>query len=174
MFQAPEGKPQMNESKGAVASPINRDIWYHSCLRCSRGSWSSRRGPIPSASCSGGGRRDIPALPAKSTCAVGGVFSLKLRGPDGTVYPCTGVFREVVRPEKIVYTGPSEKNHPCGAGLPPNAIVTVNFVEHDRKTTLTIHTRLESASDRDAAVDAGFVPGWASTLDRLADFLPTA
>ena len=66
------------------------------------------------------------------------------------------------------------ENHPCGAGLPPNAIVTVSFVEHDRKTTLSIHTRLKSAADHDAAVDAGFVPGWASSLDRLAELLPTA
>ena len=64
-----------------------------------------------------------------------------------------------------------ETEHPCGAGLPPNAIVTVTFVEQDGKTTLTIHTQLQSAADRDAAVDAGFVPGWESTLERLAEVL---
>ena len=39
------------------------------------------------------------------------------------------------------------------------------------KTTLTIHTKLQSAADRDATVNAGFVPGWNSTLERLAEFL---
>ncbi len=42
------------------------------------------------------------------------------------------------------------------------------------KSAVTIHTRLETAAERDAVADAGFVPGWASTLDRLAELLPTA
>jgi uncharacterized protein YndB with AHSA1/START domain len=105
---------------------------------------------------------------------VGGAFGLQMRGPDGAVYPCRGVFRDVVEPEKIVYAAVLEEGHPCGAGLPPRAIVTITFAEHDRKTTLTIHTRLESAADHDAAVNAGFVPGWESSLQRLAEVLAAA
>ncbi len=102
---------------------------------------------------------------------VGGIFRLQMRGPDGAVYPCAAVFREVVKPERIVYTGPSEETHACGAGLPPHATVTVTFAEHEGKTTLKIHTLLRSAADRDAAAIAGFVPGWNSTLERLAQLL---
>jgi uncharacterized protein YndB with AHSA1/START domain len=104
----------------------------------------------------------------------GGGFRLVMRGPDGSVYPCKGVFREGVEPERIVYAGPSAETHPCGAGLPPRAIVTVTFAEHDGKTTLMIHTRWESPADHDAAANAGFIEGWNSCLEHLAELLENA
>jgi uncharacterized protein YndB with AHSA1/START domain len=101
----------------------------------------------------------------------GGVFRLQMRGPDGAMYPCEGVYREVVAPERVVYVGSPEAVG-CGAGLPPNAVVTVTFTEHAGKTTVTIHTRLLSVADRDAAVAGGFIPGWTDSLARLAEYLP--
>jgi uncharacterized protein YndB with AHSA1/START domain len=101
---------------------------------------------------------------------VGGSFRLWMRGPDGTMYPCEGVFREVVVPERIVYAGPA-RGDACGAGLPPNAVVTVTFDEDDGETTMTIHTRLQSAADREAAVKMGFRAGWTDSFDRLAEYL---
>ena len=105
---------------------------------------------------------------------VGGVFRVHMRGPDGVTYPCKGVYREVREPERIVYAGEAEEGSVgCGAGLPPRALVTVTFAERDGKTTVTIHTRLQSAADREAAVQTGFNTGWASSLDRLAEHLQT-
>jgi uncharacterized protein YndB with AHSA1/START domain len=101
----------------------------------------------------------------------GGAFRIDMRGPDGGIYPCTGVYREVVDPERIVYIGEPDGGHGCGGGLPPRALVTISFAGHDGKTTLTINTRFEAAADRDAAVKRGFKSGWASSLDRLADLL---
>jgi uncharacterized protein YndB with AHSA1/START domain len=160
----------MDVSENAVTSPIDREILITRVFDAPRelvfAAWTD-----PQRVELWWGPRGYSSFDCEIDLRVGGVFSLKMRGPDGNVYPCTGIFREVVKPERIVYTGPSEKNHPCGAGLPPNAIVTVDFVEHDRKTTLTIHTRLESVVDLDAAVDAGFVPGWDSSLERLTELL---
>ncbi|MGH6819472.1 MAG: SRPBCC domain-containing protein [Methylocella sp.] len=101
----------------------------------------------------------------------GGTFRLEMRGPDGATYPCEGLYREVITPERIVYSGGPDCGHPCGGGLPPRALVTITFAGHDGKTTLTINTRFESIADRDAAVKMGFNTGWASSLDRLADLL---
>ncbi|MDQ6703768.1 MAG: SRPBCC domain-containing protein [Pseudomonadota bacterium] len=101
----------------------------------------------------------------------GGTFRLEMRGPDGATYPCEGLYREVIAPERIVYSGGPDCGHPCGGGLPPRALVTISFAGHDGKTTLTIDTRFEAAADRDAAVKMGFNTGWASCLDRLADLL---
>ena len=101
----------------------------------------------------------------------GGAFHIDMRGPDGAIYPCKGVYREVVEPERIVYIGEPDGGHGCGGGLPPRALVTITFAGHDGKTTLTINTRFEAAADRDAAVKMGFNMGWASSLDRLADLL---
>lgn len=106
---------------------------------------------------------------------IGGVFRVHMLGPDGITYPCRGVFREVTEPERIVYAGEAEEGTVgCGAGLPPGAVVTVTFAERDGKTTVTIHTRLQSAADLEAAVQTGFNSGWASSLDRLAEHLQAA
>lgn len=105
---------------------------------------------------------------------VGGAFRLEMRGPDGTEYPCTAIYREIVKPERIVYAGPPEDSPGCGGGLPPRAVVTMTFTEHGGRTTITIHTHLQSMADREAAVQMGFKEGWAASLDRLADHLAKA
>ena len=102
---------------------------------------------------------------------VGGQFRVQMRGPDGAIYPCSGVYREIVPPERIVYAGTADDDNPCGGGLPPRALVTMTFAAVDGKTKLTIHTRLQSAADRDAAIKGGFNSGWADSLDRLQELL---
>jgi len=34
----------------------------------------------------------------------GGAIRIHMRGPDGAVYPMTGVYREIVAPERLVFT----------------------------------------------------------------------
>ncbi|NOU00589.1 MAG: hypothetical protein HOO95_03300, partial [Gallionella sp.] len=97
----------------------------------------------------------------------GGLFALTLCAPDGTSYPCRGMFHEIVEPERIVYDGETAVGHPCGAGLPPNSRVTVTFTEHNRQTTLTLHTRFMSVAQREAATQAGYRQGWEDSLQRL-------
>jgi uncharacterized protein YndB with AHSA1/START domain len=98
---------------------------------------------------------------------VGGKFRVEMRAPDGVVYPCVGIYREIVRPERIVYVSTADQGHPCGGGLPPRAIVTMTFADLGGRTRLTIHTRLQSAADRDAAIAGGFNEGWNDALDKL-------
>lgn len=102
---------------------------------------------------------------------VGGNFSLAMRAPDGNVYPCVGTFREIVELERIVYEGEATEGHPCGAGIPPRATVTVSFAEQDGKTRLTLHTRFASSERKQAAKEARFVVSWEEALDRLAEVL---
>jgi len=53
-----------------------------------------------------------------------------LRGPDGTDYAFSGVYQEIVPPERLVYTDDFE-------GMPGHeALVTLTFDEHDGKTTI--------------------------------------
>lgn len=102
---------------------------------------------------------------------VGGRFHLELCGPDGARYPCDGVYREILAPERIVYEGMADEGHPCGAGLPPYGRVTISFTEHAGMTTLQIHAKLRSVVDREAAVEGGFGVGWGQSLARLARHL---
>jgi uncharacterized protein YndB with AHSA1/START domain len=106
-----------------------------------------------------------------SDLRVGGRFQLEMRAPDGNVYPCIGTFREIRKPERLVYDGEATEGHPCGAGIPPHATVTVSFAEQDGQTRLTLHTRFASAERKQAASDARFVVSWNEALDRLADQL---
>jgi uncharacterized protein YndB with AHSA1/START domain len=99
---------------------------------------------------------------------VGGAFRIEMRGPDGAVYPCTGIYREIVPPERIVLEGTAEDDNPCGGGLPPRSRVTIAFAAQGDKTRLTIHARLQTNADRDAAIAGGFNEGWNDSLDRLA------
>lgn len=103
-----------------------------------------------------------------SDLQVGGHFQLEMRAPDGNIYHCIGTFREIVKPERIVYDGEATEGHPCGAGIPPRAVVTVSFTEQDGKTRLTLHTRFASAERKQAAAAARFVISWEEALERLA------
>ena len=105
----------------------------------------------------------------KSDLRVGGRFRLELRGPDGNVYPCIGTFREIIEHKRIVYEGETEDEHPCGAGIPPRATVTVSFAEQQGKTRLTLHTRFASPARKQAAAEARFVVSWEEALERLAE-----
>jgi uncharacterized protein YndB with AHSA1/START domain len=116
-----------------------------------------------------------PKLTTNSACKVdlrlGGKFRVEMRGPDGANYPCTGVYREIIAPERIVYASTTDDSNPCGAGLPPRSIVTMTFTALGGKTKLTIHTLLQSAADRVAAIEGGFNSGWSESLDKLAAIL---
>ena len=102
----------------------------------------------------------------------GGVWKHVMRGPDGTDYPNKSVFREVVKPERIVYTH--------GGGRPGDRGVT--FVATwtfealgAKQTRVTMRAVFPSAADRDRVVrDYGAIEGGRQTLARLADYLPRA
>jgi uncharacterized protein YndB with AHSA1/START domain len=102
---------------------------------------------------------------------IGGEFRVEMRGPDGAVYPCTGIYREIVPPERIVYAGTGKDDEPCGGGLPPRSLVTMTFEAQGSRTRITIHTKLGSYADREAAIAGGFNQGWNDALDRLTVLL---
>ncbi|HEY5095243.1 MAG TPA: SRPBCC domain-containing protein [Candidatus Eremiobacteraceae bacterium] len=100
----------------------------------------------------------------------GGAIRIHMRGPEGTVYPMTGVFNEVVAPERLVFTStPLDEN-----GDPLFEILnTVVFEEQGEKTRLTLHARVLSATDQAAQYLDGMEEGWTQSLERLAEVLPT-
>lgn len=104
-----------------------------------------------------------------SDLRVGGRFRLEMCAPDGNVYPCVGAYTEIVPGERIVYASEADDSHPCGAGLPPRATVTVTFAERDGKTTLTHHTRFETAARKGAAVKERYLTSWQEAFERLAE-----
>lgn len=106
----------------------------------------------------------------------GGRFHFCMRSPEGKDIWGIGIYREIVEPERIVYTdafadaqgNPVPPSHyGMSPGHPAQTEVTVTFVEHEGRTTLTLrHSIAISVEERD-----GTQQGWNEMLDRLADCL---
>ena len=96
---------------------------------------------------------------------VGGHYRFVLQGPDGTKMGMRGVYREIVPPERTVYTE-SFDDFPGD-----DALVTTTFVEQGGKTTLTATILYASQKVRDAVIQTGMEHGAAESCDKLADLL---
>ncbi len=101
----------------------------------------------------------------------GGAMVIDMRGPDGTVYPMNGAFREVTPPERIVFT--SAPLDEAGNQI-AELLNTVTFTESDGKTTLTLDVRVLMQKPEAAPKIAGMEQGWSQSLDRLVNFVQKA
>jgi uncharacterized protein YndB with AHSA1/START domain len=99
----------------------------------------------------------------------GGSIRVHMRGPDGTVYPMGGVFREIVEPERLVFT--TTALHDASGEPQLETLNTVTFIERNGKTTLTLHTRVIKATPAAAFALAGMEEGWSQSLERLTNLL---
>jgi uncharacterized protein YndB with AHSA1/START domain len=96
----------------------------------------------------------------------GGKWRIVHRGPgDEEDQGFRGEFREIVRPERIVWTFEWE-------GLPGHVSVeTLTLEESDGKTTLTARGVYDNQQDRDGMLQSGMETGAAETYDRLDEYL---
>jgi uncharacterized protein YndB with AHSA1/START domain len=99
---------------------------------------------------------------------VGGRWRFVLRAPDGNEHAFSGVYREIVAPERVVYT---ESYEPLGPGH--EIEVTTTLEENDGRTRLTARLVHKSPADRDAHIRSGMEVGANESHDRLAELLAT-
>jgi uncharacterized protein YndB with AHSA1/START domain len=98
----------------------------------------------------------------------GGAIRIHMRAPDGIVYPMTGTFREIVAPERLVFTAIAEDQ----AGKPLlEAHTTVTFEALGGKTKITVHARAIGIAPIAAQMLAGMEAGWTQSLERLAELM---
>ena len=94
----------------------------------------------------------------------GGALLIVMRAPDGTDYPMGGIFREIVTPERLVFTN-------CALDWDGNVLLdgltTVTFAEQGEKTKLTVQTRATALVPAAAQYLEGMQAGWEQTLDGL-------
>jgi uncharacterized protein YndB with AHSA1/START domain len=113
----------------------------------------------------------------------GGAWRLVMRGPDGSEYPLSGIYREIVKPVRIV-TSVDVSEHPDGwfdmiepgrdrtKGKPRYELGwTVTFEPAAGGTRLSIHNHFPSPALRDAFVKTGMSEGWGGSLDKLSKLL---
>ncbi len=84
---------------------------------------------------------------------------------EGEQYVFSGEFREIVRPERIVWT--FEWDGAPGHG----SVDTLTLEEHDGKTTLTATSMFNTVEYRDGMLKSGMEEGAAETYDRLDEYL---
>ena len=98
----------------------------------------------------------------------GGAIRIHMRGPDGTVYPMTGTYQEIVEPERIVFT--SAALNASGNAM-FEVLTTVTFAEEGGKTKQILRTRVIKSTAEAAPYLAGMEAGWTQSLDRLTAYL---
>jgi uncharacterized protein YndB with AHSA1/START domain len=94
----------------------------------------------------------------------GGAYSFHMRSPEGTDHRKRGVYREIVEPERIVFTFAWEA--PDGQ-LGHQTLITVTFEALGAKTRLTLH---QGVFD-EAANCQSHVIGWTSCLERFGNYM---
>ena len=100
----------------------------------------------------------------------GGVWRHVMHGPDGANYPNQSVFKEIVKPERIVYAHGGKREG--GPGVSFESTWTFEALAADR-TRVSIRMIFPSAVKRDFVVkEFGALEGGRQTLERLGEYLP--
>jgi uncharacterized protein YndB with AHSA1/START domain len=99
---------------------------------------------------------------------VGGAFHYAWSGPEGAAMSLRGVYREVVRPERLVRTESFEFGCDSQAG---EQLATLVLTEEAAKTYLTLTVLYPSKEARDATLASGMEHGVGAGYDRLETIL---
>jgi uncharacterized protein YndB with AHSA1/START domain len=125
------------------------------------------------------GPKDFTCPHSEIDLRVGGKYLFCMRGPVGSDFDKdfwgTGVYREIVPPERLVYTDSFADEHgnvvPAShygmSDMPLEMLVTVTFEDLGGKTRMTLrHEGIPAGPDREGAGQ-----GWSQSFDKLADEL---
>lgn len=107
------------------------------------------------------GPMEVKATDITMDVRQGGAYSITMVKPDGERLVTSGVYREVVIPERLVMTWRWHEDDPADEH---ETLLTLEFNEHDNGTELVLtHAQFASEESRD---NHRF--GWGSILDKLA------
>lgn len=111
----------------------------------------------------------------------GGLFHYCLAGPDSLELWGKFVFREVTKPEKLVFLSSfSDPDggltvHPLSPTWPCELLTTVTFAERDGKTTVTVQWTPHHASAAEIKTfrdgRTSMMQGWTGTFEQLHGYL---
>jgi len=116
------------------------------------------------------GPRGFTAPVCELDARPGGSILIHMRGPDGKVYPMTGVYREILPPERLVFVSSAldETGNPLF-----DVLTTITLAAHGTKTKQTLEARVIQKTAKAAPYLAGMEIGWTQSLDRLTAFVIT-
>jgi|GEM_PF-725285 len=123
------------------------------------------------------GPRGFTSPMARTDARVGGRYLWGMRSPEGQDFYSTGVFREVVEPERLVLTdsfADAEGNvvpaaqYGMPGDWPDESVMTVTFDERDGGTVVTVRSEGIPEEMREPSK-----AGMRESLDKLAEYLET-
>ncbi|KAM3095865.1 SRPBCC domain-containing protein [Phormidesmis sp. 146-12] len=110
------------------------------------------------------GPKDFTTIACQMNVKVGGIYRACIRSPDGNDHWMQGIYREVIAPERLVFTFAWEDEN---SQPKHETLVTVTFVEQNNQTLMTFHQSIfESPESRDSHRS-----GWTECFDRLEVYL---
>ena len=127
------------------------------------------------------GPKGVKTQTVKMEFFVGGINHYCMTTPDGKKMWGKMVYREIAKPERIVFVNSfSDKKggvarHPMSPTWPIELLSTITFAERQGKTTVVIRwTPINPAQEEQKAFDASHESmkmGWGGSLDQLAEYL---
>jgi uncharacterized protein YndB with AHSA1/START domain len=104
--------------------------------------------------------KDFIVLFSESDLRPGGDWRVRMRSPEGREYVMFGEYREIIEPERLVFTHGWEEDEIHDGH---ETLVTVQLEEQDGRTIMTFtQSNLATASSRD-----GHAGGWGGAFDNL-------
>lgn len=95
----------------------------------------------------------------------GGLWRFVQHDADGNEFAFHGVYHDIERPERIVYTFEFE-------GMPGHVLLeTVRFEALQNKTRIIDQIVFQSIEDRDGMLDAGMIEGSKQSMQRISKLL---
>ncbi len=97
-----------------------------------------------------------------------------MQGPDGQLACGKAVYRQIEKPERIVYEDYFvDENGNVNEEL-PNGLMTFEFADLGSSTKVTGRAQYPQAADLQTVLEMGVVEGMSETLDRLEEHLAQA
>lgn len=98
----------------------------------------------------------------------GGAIRIDMRGPDGMVYPMSGVFQEIDEPEKMIFVASAldEKGNSMF-----DVLTTATFRDELGKTALTLRLQVIRTTAQAPQYLKGMAIGWEQSLEKLGAHL---
>jgi uncharacterized protein YndB with AHSA1/START domain len=110
------------------------------------------------------GPKDFTAIDCHMNVQVGGMYRACIRSPEGNDHWMQGIYREIIEPERLVFTFAWEDEN---SRPKHETLITVTFEEQGNKTLMTFQQAIfESTEERNA-----HNTGWSECFDRLTSYL---
>jgi len=127
------------------------------------------------------GPKGVKIFHSKNDLRPGGVYHYGMRTPDGKETWGRWIYREIVKPERLVFVVSFSDpkggitRHPLAPEWPAEILSTVRFAQQEGKTTVTVRWVAINASEAERqtfhAGHDSMKQGWSGTFDQLAEYL---